>query len=209
MVTAAAGDAGLVEEGAEVVGVDAVDVEGAEGGAAARGRAVIGHLGEGGELLVEVSANLDLVVVNAVHANVGEVIVSLRRGRWPRRWPVCRLRIFRAVLARALFRETRRRSSRRRGLSTGASSARRRCRLKGNRYQSVRTFCARCRRSSPLSGLGRPPSCGASFGIVEKHLGPGAARELDDFRHRSLSTGDVTHVRRRDELGLSFTNDRS
>ena len=37
VVTAAAGDAGLVEEGAEVVGVDAVDVEGAEGGAAARG----------------------------------------------------------------------------------------------------------------------------------------------------------------------------
>ena len=39
VVTAAAGDAGLVEEGAEVVGVDAVDVEGAERGAAARGGA--------------------------------------------------------------------------------------------------------------------------------------------------------------------------
>ena len=81
VMTAAARDAGLVKEGAEVVGVDAVDVEGAEGGAAARrGRAVNGHLGKGGELLVEIGADLDLVVVDAVHVDFGEVIARLAEG---------------------------------------------------------------------------------------------------------------------------------
>ena len=49
---------------------------------------------------------------------------------------------------------------------------------------------------------------GQALARVEQHLGPDAAREFDDFRHGSLSTGDVTHVCRRDEFGL-FVHQRS
>ena len=208
VVTAAAGDAGLVEEGAEVVGVDAVDVEGAEGGAAARGgRAVNGHLGEGGELLVEVSADLDLVVVNAVHANVGEVIARFAEGDGLGDGRCAGFESSGRFCVRALF-------EKHVGDHLAAAHPR------GHRLQDVdvapkETDTSRSAHFVPAAddpvhsqGLDVHLHVGQALACVEKHLGPDAARELDDFRHRSLSTGDVTHVRRRDELGL-FVHQRS